>query len=112
MSSNINSIAPFLGGTTKDALESIGITQFPAAASWYQVIGGLIVQGGYVEMSATTSATIPFNAPYGKQVLGVWLQTVDGSANGAHISASPALDSFEIVNGSSDRFYYWLSLGV
>lgn len=112
MSSSTNSIPPFTRGTTRDALEALGITQFPSAVEWYQVIGGLIVQGGYVTVGSSATLAIPLVAPYEKQTLGVWIQVVGGAENGASVAAAPTLDSFSIVNGVGARDYYWLSLGV
>lgn len=111
MSSNTNGIPPFLDGTTKDALDAIGITQFPSATEWNQVLGGLVFQGGYVEVDSSAVLAINFSTPYEKQTLGVWIQTVGAAHNSAHIS-SPTLESFEIHNGAGVRQYYWLSLGV
>jgi hypothetical protein len=111
MSSNTNSIAPYLEGTTRQALEAIGITQFPSATEWYQIIGGLIVQGGYVAVASSSVQTVNLVAPYEKQTLGVWLQTEGASHNAAHVDGV-TLSSFEIHNGGGIRSYYWLSLGV
>jgi hypothetical protein len=111
MSSNRNSIAALTGGSLPDAFEALGITQFPDAAGWYQVIGGLIVQGGSVDIAGAATATINLHAPYEKQLLGIWTQIVGGAGNNAYVTAAD-LDSFQIVNGAGDRTYYWLSLGV
>ena len=111
MSSSYNSIPPFTGGSTQDALEALGITQFPSETSWYQVIGGIIVQGGKVATSDGATVTVNLVAPYEKQLLGVWTQVIDAAENGSHV-ASIGLNSFQIVNGAGDRTYYWLSLGV
>ena len=111
MTANRNSVPPFLGGTAREALESIGITQFPSATEWYQVIGGLIVQGGTVAITDAATTTIPLVAPYEKQTLGVWIQVVDDPSNGAHVEAV-TLEDFDLVNGAGARTYYWLSLGV
>ena len=111
MSASYNSVPPFQGGSTRDTLEALGITQFPSEHEWYQVIGGLIVQGGYVEVASLTVATINLPAPYEKQTLGVWLQTEGATHNAAHV-ANATLSSFEIHNGAGIRDYYWLSLGV
>jgi hypothetical protein len=111
MSSSYNSIAALTGGTARDALEALGITQFPSAAEWYQVIGGLIVQGGSVAVGDGATATVNLVAPYEKQTLGVWIQVSGAAGNNAHV-ATVGLTSFQIVNGSGARTYYWLSLGV
>ena len=111
MSSSTNSVAPFLGGTTRDALEALGITQFPSEFGWYQVIGGLIVQGGKVDVTGGATLAVPFAAPYGKQVLGTWIQVMAGAGNNAYIIPTD-LTTFSIVNGVGNRTYYWLSLGV
>ena len=111
MSSSYNSIPPFTGGTSRDALEALGITQFPSETDWFQVLGGLIVQGGFAAVGDGATLTVNLNAPYEKQDLGVWIQVVGAAANTAHV-ASVALDSFDIVNGVGARDFYWLSLGV
>jgi len=111
MSSSTNSIPPFLGGSAADALESLGITQFPSEFGWYQVIGGLIVQGGKVSVGDGATLVVDLNAPYEKQTLGVWIQVVDGTANTAYV-ASVSLADFELINGAGARDFYWLSLGV
>ena len=111
MSSSYNSIPPFTGGTSRDALEALGITQFPSATDWFQVIGGIIMQGGVVSVADGATLTVPLNAPYEKQVLGIWIQVVGAAANTAHVAAV-TVGNFNIVNGVGARDFYWLSLGV
>jgi hypothetical protein len=111
MSTNVNSIFPFSKARLEEVQEAIGITQFPSATGWYQVIGGLIVQGGSIEVDTSATLAIPFHAPYEKQLLGVWLQVYGAAANNGYVSA-PGLTSFQITNGVGVRTYYWLSLGV
>ena len=111
MSSSYNSIAPFTKARLDEVQESIGITQFPSETSWYQVIGGLIVQGGFVSVGDGATLTVSLNAPYEKQVLGIWIQVVGAAANTAHVAAV-TVDDFSIVNGVGARDFYWLSLGV
>lgn len=109
--SQYNSVTPFSGGTTRDALEALGITQFPSGTEWFQVIGGLIVQGGKVDVTGGATLAINLNAPYEKQVLGTWIQVMAGAGNNAYIIPTD-LTQFSIVNGVGNRTYYWLSLGV
>ena len=111
MSSSTNSIAPFLGGSVKDALESIGITQFPSEFEWYQVIGGVIIQGGTVSVGTGAVLTVNLPAPYEKQHLLTLTQVVGAVANTAYVT-TVTLSSFDIQNGVGDRTYFWLSLGV
>jgi len=111
VSSSYNSVTPFLGATPKELQESLGITQFPTAHEWYQVIGGLIVQGGYIEVASSSVLAVNLPAPYEKQTLGVWLQTEGAAHNTAYVD-NVTLSSFEISNGVGIRHYYWLSLGV
>jgi len=111
MSSSYNSLIPFTKATLAELAETVGITQFPDAVGWYQVIGGIIVQGGYVDVLSSTVEAVSLYAPYEKQLLGVWLQTEGASHNTAHV-ANATLSGFEIHNGGGDRSYYWLSLGV
>lgn len=111
MSSSHNSIIPFVKARIEDLQETIGITQFPTEHEWYQVLGGIIVQGGYVEVAAGATAGVTLPIPYDKQLLGVWIQPVGAPSNTEHIN-SVSLAGFEIVNGAGDKAYYWLSLGV
>jgi hypothetical protein len=55
--------------------------------------------------------TVSLNAPYEKQVLGIWIQVIGGAANTAHLDAITTAD-FDIVNGVGARDFFWLSLGV
>jgi hypothetical protein len=111
VSGSYNSVPPLIGGSTRDALEALGITQFPSATEWYQVIGGIIVQGGRVAVADGATVTVNLVAPYEKQVLGTWTQVSGSAGNDAYVT-SVGLTSFQIVNGSGARTYYWLSLGV
>ena len=109
--SNTNSIIPFLGAGLQDLQDTIGITQFPSGTNWYQTIGGLLIQGGFLTVSSSAVTTVPFNAGYPTQVLGVWIQSVGGSHNNAHID-NVTLAQFELHNGGSTRDYYWWAIGV
>lgn len=109
--SSYNSVTPFTGGSTKDVIEALGITQFPSEFEWFQVIGGLIVQGGKIDVTGGATLAINLAAPYEKQVLGTWIQVMAGAENGAYIIPT-SLSAFSIVNGVGNRTYYWLSLGV
>ena len=106
-----NSITPRTKATLEEVQEAIGVTQFPSETDWYQILGGLIVQGGFVSVGDGATLTVPFNAPYEKQVLGIWIQVAGGTANTAHIDAVTTED-FDIINGTGARDFYWLSLGV
>lgn len=109
--SNTNAVPPFLGGSLESALEAIGITQFPSGTGWFQTIGGLLVQGDLKPVLASASLVIPFLAVFPKQVLGVWIQPVDAAPNGGYVNAV-TLAQFTVVNGASDRSYYWWAIGV
>lgn len=109
--SNTNAVVPFLGGTLPEALESLGITQFEGATGWYQTIAGILIQGGTVEVLASATAPIAFHAAVPTQLLGIWIQTVGGTTNGAYVNV-PDLEGFDLVNGGSDRTYYWWAIGV
>lgn len=108
---NTNSVPPFFGASNKELLETIGVTQFPSDVEWFQVIGGLVVQGGYVEIPDTSSLVINLPAPVSKQILGIYTQVVGQTENGAYID-NITLSEFELFNGAGDRFYYWWAIGV
>lgn len=109
--SSTNSIIPYIGATIQDLQETIGITQFPSETSWYQVLGGLIVQGGLVEVGDGATLAVEFPAPYETQVLGVFTQVSGGTANTAHLTGVTTA-GFNLVNGVGARSYYWWSVGV
>lgn len=111
MSANVNSIIAYVGASLKETSESLGTTQFPSELEWYQIVGGLQVQGGKVSVGSATMLVVDFSAPYEKQVLGVFLQVVDGGENGAFISGVTQ-DNFELNNGVGARDYYWWAIGV
>jgi hypothetical protein len=110
--SNTNSVIPYTGAKLKELADTIGITQFPDETSWYQVLGGLIFQGGKVSAAASAATTVvDFPAPYPTQALGVWLQVSGAAGNNADVTIS-SLDSFNLNNGVGIRDYYWWSVGV
>lgn len=109
--SNTNSVLPFLGGSPKEVADAIGITQFPGEHTWFQVIGGVIIQGGYETLLSSSSNIVTFVAPLPKQVLGIFIQAVGAAENGAYID-NIDLEQFELFNGAGDRFYYWWAIGV
>lgn len=108
---NTNSILPLFRGTPEEVANAIGVTQFPGPNTWYQIIGGLQIQGGYAEVGDAATLTVFFVAPYATQLLGVFIQVVGATGNAAYVNAAD-LDSFEIVNGVGDRSYYWFAVGV
>ena len=111
MAGNINSISPYIAPTNRELADSIGITQFPALTAWYQLIGGLQVQGGFETLAGAGANVVLFSAPYEKQVLGIFIQVIGAAENGAWISAI-GLDKFTLNNGAGARTYYWWAVGV
>lgn len=77
---NFNSIAPYLSKMVQNDLhETVGITKQPTGDEnrWYQIIGGLIFQGGLIPLLATdATAIVTFVMPYPKKVLGIWCQGI------------------------------------
>ena len=109
--SNQNSLPPFTNASLKDLLDSIGITQFPSETNWYQVIGGLIIQGGFID-NATTGDTITFNASFTKQVLGVFLIPIRAGVI-QYVVNTVTVDDFVVVhNGGGTGDFYWFAIGV
>lgn len=111
MSANVNSIISYVGASLKDTSESLGITQFPSEFEWYQIVGGLQVQGGKVSVGGGATLTINFPAPYEKQLLGIFIQVRGAAGNNGYVN-NESLDSFDIVNGAGARDYYWWAVGV
>jgi len=109
--SSTNSVIPFLGASSRDLQEAAGITQFPSQYEWFQVVNGLIIQGGYVEALGTTTNIISFVAPFGKQTLGVFIQVVAAATNDSYVNAV-TLNNFELINLAGARNYYWWAIGA
>lgn len=108
---SFNSIAPYLFAKTKDLQEAFGITQFPSETNWAQVIGGLIVQGGFVE-TASSGTVVPFNTAFPKQTLTVIVQPANTSPSNFYVDAV-TLEQFEIAHGGGGSHdYYWFAIGV
>ena len=112
MTGNTNSIASYESANPRELQEAAGITQFPSATEMFQVLNGLQIQVGKVDVAGGATLTVNFPAPYEKQVLGVFLQVLAGAENGAYIDPVPALASFDLHNGAGNRSYYWWAIGV
>lgn len=108
---NTNSVIPYAGASLGELSETVGITQFPSATSWFQIIGGLQVQGGFETLAGAGANVVNLPAPYEKQVLGIFIQVIGAAENGAFISAI-GLDKFTLNNGAGARTYYWWAVGV
>ena len=110
---NTNSIFPYSKARLDEVQESIGVTQFPGETTWYQVLGGLVIQGGFEVFTAPATRTVNFVAPFDKQLLGVFISPAS-AANGphGHIVALPTLTSFQINHHGANASYYWWAVGV
>lgn len=106
-----NSLAPFTKASIKDLLDTIGITQFTSETDWYQVIAGLIVQGGFVE-TITTGDTITFNTSFTKQVLGIFVTAVGASSRQVAVDTITVDDFVLRHNGGGTGDFYWFAIGV
>ena len=121
--SNQNSITPFSGANIKDVHESLGITIQPIgdAQTWYQIIGGLIFQGGKTDdIVGDTAVTIQFNPAFPKQVLyintcKVAPVTLNPSNNAGAQVDNVTLTQFDLVNDNagleSENPFYWIAIG-
>jgi len=71
---NVNSVISFVVGKNnpnalKEVHETVGITQHAVGgdtSAWYQIIGGLILQGGNFVIHTDTSVVVPFTIPFPK----------------------------------------------
>lgn len=104
-------VLPYLRGTPEETADAIGITQFPSEGNWFQTIGGLLIQGGKIEVGSAATLTVNFNAAYPKQVLGVFVQPTGTSLLGFSVNTI-TLDTFDIVNAAVVRDFYWWAIGV
>ncbi len=111
--SNTNSIHPYSKARLEDLQEAIGITQFPGEFTWFQVIGGLIIQGGYESFTSASVRTVNFPAPFSMQVLGVFISP-ESASNGPHgnMTLVRNLNSFQINHHGPNANYFWWAIGV
>lgn len=117
MSTNRNAITPFLRGTPEEFANAIGITQFHSETSWSQTIGGLRIQGDFVDPGPDLTLVIPFQSPYITQLLGVFIQVAGGEEGTKFTAGYPYVidyskTGFTIVNGVGVSKYFWWAIGV
>jgi len=113
MSSSTNSVNPYVGASLAEMQESLGITQFPGEYTWYQIIGGLVIQGGFEIFTGAATRTVNLVAPFQKQVLNITISpTSAGDGPHGHIVAGPGLTSFQIKHYGPNASYFWLAIGV
>lgn len=95
--------------------DAAGITQFPTATGWYQLINGLLVQGGVVNVGANATVIVPFQLAVPKQVLGIFTQAAIAGVGNGYGTIDPAgsnLQQFTLVNTGPAKDYYWWAIGV
>lgn len=122
-----NSIPPIVGSppweqneAAQDALRALGVTQFVVGkdTNWYQVMGGLIVQGGYVTAATADAITlVSFNASFTQKVMGIFVTPIYPAPFGASNDASGGvkdwtLDSFNLLNDGTQKDFFWFAIGV
>ncbi len=107
---------PGYGATDLRALqEAAGVTQFPSATCWYQLINGILVQGGAVNVGAGVDATFQYNIAIPTQLLGVFVQAQNaavGSGYGSIDIATTNLQQFTVVNTGLAKDFFWFAIGV
>lgn len=107
---------PGYGETDVRALqEAAGITQFTGSSGWYQILNGILIQGGVVAVGADTSIVVPFQVAVPLQVLSIHTQPVIAGVGNGYGSIDPAgsnLQQFTLVNTGPAKEYYWLAIGV
>jgi hypothetical protein len=116
---NENSTLPFGEGMTLDHVrETIGITKFSGANAdkWAQVLGGVIIQGGK-ELAIPLDGTraVAFQAPFPKQVLGIFAQAISAASGANEASAlvnNITINGFDLVNDATQKDFYWWAIGI
>jgi hypothetical protein len=104
-----NSVGSFFGATDP---ESMGIPQFTAATSFYQILNGIVVQAGVASSASSGNLDIPLPAALRKQILSIQLTRVDVSSH-VHIdSAGTTLSNLRIHLTGGGGSVYWLVIGV
>jgi hypothetical protein len=112
-----NNSIPKRGGSLDELALALGETKFDGASSWHQSLGGLIFQGGTSGTIASDGTeVITFQMPYGKQVLGVFTQSISAvtgyQANAGTVS-SVTTSGFSLGNdGDIVSPFYWFAIGV
>ena len=109
-----NSTGGYSNTSVEELRDAAGITQFPSATSFFQLINGLQIQGGITgSIAIGATLVVPFPAPYETQVLGVFLQPVNAAASYGSIDPSGTnLTQFTIKNGIVAGAFYWWAIGV
>lgn len=121
-----NAIPPVVGSPAwerneagQDALRAIGVTQYVPTTDnlWYQVIGGLVFQGGIIIGAAANAVTpIVFNVPVSLKVLGVFVTAIFPAATAGNEASGGvtniALTGFDLVNDGALKDFYWWAIGV
>lgn len=110
-----NSIPSYGLTDLKQLQDAAGVTQFPSDTSWYQLINGLLVQGGKVAIGANTSLVVPFLVGNPTQLLSVFTQPILAGTGNGYGSIDPAgtnLNQFTLVNTGAAKDYYWWAVGV
>ena len=95
--------------------EQAGITQFPDASGWYQMMNGLLVQGGIVNVGLNASLVVPFKIAVPTQVLGIFTQAAIAGVGNGYGTVDPVgtnLQQFTLVNTGPAKDYYWWCIGV
>jgi hypothetical protein len=112
MSANTNAVPPYVGANSADLLESLGITQFNGLDSWSQTIGGLVIQGGVVDVPSAANVSVSFPAPLSKQLLGIFLEEADVTSSVHSSVVSSNLTGFTFAHNHTAFKVYWFAIGV
>jgi len=107
-----NSTIPYNSPSLQELADTVGITQFQGTDSWFQVLGGLILQGGKVDIPDPADVSITFPAPYSKQVLGIFIEEIDGVGSVYTVVQTFNLTGFTIRHNHSGYSAFWFAIGV
>jgi hypothetical protein len=120
MSNEYGSVVPYSKASIEEQQNALGILQFISASdtNWYQIISGLLVQGGYVTAAvANANTVVNFNVAYPKKVLGIFVQSVyqpagAGQENSGMVHPTFTLSSFTLVNDGVQKDFFWWAIGI
>jgi hypothetical protein len=113
-----NSIPSYGETNLQELQDAIGITKFSgtASTSWAQVIGGVIIQGGFEEaIPVDTNRAVAFPAPFTLQVLGIFTQAIfnpGGAQEASGLVNNVTLNGFNLGNDATQKDFYWWAIGV
>ena len=92
----------------------MGVTRFSPSDvnSWFQVLGGLIIQGGRANAVSSAGSLITFTQAFPKQVLCILACPIGVNSTYSVVSVGTNLENFVLDSGTNGVDYYWFAIGL